>query len=63
MVALVVVKLIKVSIPKRVSEALKPDDEIRDTCFTCVSIPKRVSEALKRCAPVCFVLLVLCFNP
>ena len=37
----------EVSIPKRVSEALK-----RDRCFfyawqVCVSIPKRVSEALK----------------
>ena len=38
-----------VSIPKRVSEALKPSTNRNDRCFYCrhVSIPKRVSEALK----------------
>ena len=36
-----------VSIPKRVSEALKPVIMIGICLFCCVSIPKRVSEALK----------------
>ena len=36
-----------VSIPKRVSEALKPISALIDEYGEFVSIPKRVSEALK----------------
>ena len=36
-----------VSIPKRVSEALKQFDDLTDDDYEDVSIPKRVSEALK----------------
>ena len=41
-------RLICVSIPKRVSEALKPSELAEDVLEAVVSIPKRVSEALKR---------------
>ena len=37
-----------VSIPKRVSEALKLWKELGDRAESYVSIPKRVSEALKQ---------------
>ena len=37
----------RVSIPKRVSEALKPESVTIELVVKAVSIPKRVSEALK----------------
>ena len=47
-----------VSIPKRVSEALKPSTNRNDRCFYCrhVSIPKRVSEALKPLALTDYII-------
>ena len=52
-----------VSIPKRVSEALKPISLAAITLAPAVSIPKRVSEALKLRASKKLDSVPRCFNP
>ena len=52
-----------VSIPKRVSEALKLAKVIKVSELRAVSIPKRVSEALKLEIFLAHPDLRICFNP